>query len=87
MARPRSKSTKPTRTNGLKNLLSEVFRLRLQNLNLPITGSHARLLERLRLATNSAPAATQRRSRGRLQNGRVYKNNLAASIKVAEHSF
>lgn len=79
MARPRSKSSKTTRTDELKNLSSEVLRLRLQNLNLPITGSRSRLLERLRLATNSAPAATQRRPKGRLQNGRVRKNTSAAS--------
>ena len=79
MARPRSKPSKTTRTDELKNLSSEVLRLRLQNLNLPITGSRARLLERLRLATNSAPAATLRHTRGRLQNGRVRKNTPSAS--------
>ena len=81
MARPRSKPSKTTRADDLKNLSSEVLRLRLQNLNLPINGSRARLLERLRLATNSAPAATQRRSRGRLQTGRVHKTNSSASNK------
>ena len=79
MARPRSKSSKTTRTDEFRNLSSEVLRLRHQNLNLPITGSRARLLERLRLETNSAPAATQLRSRGRPQNGRVHKNTSSAS--------
>ena len=81
MARPRSKPSKTTRADELKNLSSEVLRLRLQNLNLPINGSCGRLLERLRLATNSAPAATQRHSRGRLQTGQVHKTNSSASNK------
>jgi len=41
------------RTDELKNLSSEVLRLRLQRLNLPITGSHTQMLERLRLVTKS----------------------------------
>ena len=81
MARPRSKPSKTTRTDDLKNLSSEVLCLRLQNLNLPINGSRARLLERLRLATNSATAATQPRSRGHLQSGRVQKTKSSASNK------
>ena len=83
MARPRSKSSKVTRTADFKNLSSEVLRLRLQNLNLPITGSRARLVERLRLATNSAPAAIPGRSRGRAQNGRLHKAKpLASNVRV-----
>ena len=83
MARPRSKSSKATRTDALKNLSSEVLRLRLQNLNLPITGSRARLIERLRLATNSASAATPGRSGGRTHNGRVHKEKpLASNVRV-----
>lgn len=51
MARPCFKSSKATWTYKLKNLSSEVLLLLLQILNLPITGSHARMLERLRLVT------------------------------------
>ena len=79
MARRRSKSSKAKRKDEFKNLSSEVLRLRLQNLNLPITGSHARLVERLRLATNSAPAGIQGRSTGRPHNGRVNKTKPSAS--------
>ena len=83
MARPRSKSSKATRTADFKNLSSEVLRLRLQSLNLPITGSRAHLVERLRLATKSAPAATPGRSRSRAQNGRVHKDKpLASNVRV-----
>ena len=85
MARPRSKSLKATctRTADFKNLSSEVLRLHLQSLNLPITGSRAHLVERLRLATKSAPAATPGRSRSRAQNGRVHKDKpLASNVRV-----
>ena len=83
MARPRSKSSMATRTADFKNLSSEVLRLRLQSLNLPITGSRTCLVERLRVATNSAPAATPGRSRGRAQNGRVPKEKpLASNVRV-----
>jgi len=37
------------------------------------------MLERLRLATNSAPAAIQRRPKGRPHNERVHKNKPSAS--------
>ena len=79
MARPRSKPLKATRTDTLKNLSSEVLRLRLQNLNLPISRGHARLVERLRLATNSASAATPGRSGGHAHNGWVHKEKPLAS--------
>ena len=83
MVRPRSKSLKATRTADFKNLSSEVLRLRLQSLNLPITGSRAHLVERLRLATKSAPAATPGCSRSRTQNGRVHKDKpLASNVRV-----
>lgn len=79
MTRPRSKSSKATRTDDFENLSSEVLRFRPQNLNLPITGSRARMLGRLRLATNSASEAIQRRPRGRPHNGRVHKNKPSVS--------
>ena len=83
MARPRSKSSKATRTADFKNLSSEVLRLRLQSLNLPISGSRAHLVERLRLATKSAPVSTPGRSRSRAQNGRVHKDKpLASNVSV-----
>ena len=83
MARPRSKSSKATRPADFKNLSSEVLRLRLQSLNLPITGSRTRLVELLRVAMNSAPAATPGRSRGRTQNGQAHKEKpLASNVRV-----
>ena len=82
MVRPRSKSSKATRIDDFKTLSSEVLRVRLQNLNLPITGSRARMLERLRLATNSAPAVVQRLPSGRPHNGRVHKNKNKPSSNV-----
>ena len=59
MAHSHSKSSKVMQTADFKNLSSKVLCLHLQNLNLPITGSCAWLVNRLRLATNSALAATQ----------------------------
>ena len=82
MARPRSKPSKTTRAVDFKNLSNEVLRLRLQNLNLPITGSRARLIERLRIATNPAAAATERRPRGRplkAKVGRAQQTKTTAS--------
>ena len=68
MARPRpSQSVKPTKTD-IQQLSSEVLRLRLQQLNLPITGSRTRLIERLRLAT-APQAASQGRPLGRRSAG------------------
>jgi len=65
---------KATRKDELKDLSTEWnFPPSPGKLNLPITGSCARMLERLRLATNSTPAAIQRRPRGRPHNGQLYK--------------
>ena len=50
------KSSKTTQPDKFKNLSSEVLCHHLQNPNLVITGNHARMLEMLGLATNSAPA-------------------------------
>lgn len=61
MARPRSKKTVKPRAVDLSSLSTEVLRLRLQHLNLPITGSRARLIERLRQATTPAAAAKKSR--------------------------
>ena len=83
----RSKSLKATRTANFKNLSSEVLRLRLQSFNLPITGSRASLVERLRLATNSAAAAIPGHSRGHAQNGRVHKEKpLTSNAHIRPHS-
>ena len=72
MARPRpSQSVKPTKTD-IQQLSSEVLRLRLQQLNLPITGSRTRLIERLRSAT-TPQAASQGRPLGCRSAGRVAK--------------
>ena len=76
MARPRvSKRSAPgptTRKENLSSLSTEVLRLRLQALQLPITGSRAQLLSSLKKAAtppSSRPAKQNRvskRSRGRL---------------------
>lgn len=50
--------------------------LRLQHLNLAITGSRARLIERLRLATTPAATVEKSRPRGRPATGRVRKANV-----------
>ena len=53
MARPRV-SSKPGKSHGSENLTSlseEVLRLRLQALNLPISGSKAVLVRRLKATT------------------------------------
>ena len=76
MARPRvSKRTAPgptTRKENLSSLSTEVLRLRLQALKLPITGSRAQLIRSLKKAVtppSSRPAKQNRvskRSRGHL---------------------
>ena len=47
--------------DDLTNLSGEVLRLRLQQLNLPITGTRPRPIEMLRAATTPAPARPKRR--------------------------
>ena len=68
MVCPRSHPRPATtvRNDDLTKLSGEVLRLRLEQLNLPITGTRPRLIERLRAPTTPAPARPKRRpSRGR----------------------
>ena len=53
MARPGSQPATSRQSTDLSKLSSEVLRLRLQQMNLPITGNHARLFERLRSANGT----------------------------------
>ena len=65
MARPRA-SSKPRKSRGSENLTSlseEVLRLRLQALNLPITGSKAVLVRRFKAATHPRKGITSRPSK------------------------
>lgn len=67
MARPRA-SSKPCKSRGSENLTSlyeEVLRLRLQALNLPITGSKAVSVRRLKAATHPRKGITSRSSKPR----------------------
>ena len=77
MARPRSQPATSRPSTDLSKLSSEVLRLRLQQLNLPVTGNHARLVERLRSANGtrqlSAPTRTKR------ADGRVAKRSPTSS--------
>ena len=72
MARPRPSQSAKTTETDTQQLSSDVLRLRLQQLNLPITGSRTRLIERLRSAT-APQAASQGRPLGRRSAGRVAK--------------
>ena len=71
MARPRGNrnvaNTRQQRQDNLASLSTEVLRLRLQALNLPITGSKAELVSRLKGAVQGPRPANQPR------NGRVQK--------------
>ena len=67
MVRSRPPPAKTTAHSDISQLSSEVLRLRLQNLNLPITGTRSRLLERLRSASvPPQPRPTSRPARGRV---------------------
>ena len=64
MARPRGapkpqarnrRPRRPENRENLASLTSEVLRLRLQALNLPITGSKAQLVKRLQNASQPPP--------------------------------
>ena len=75
MARPRQqnakKSARPVPREDLSKLSTEVLRLRLQDLNLPITGSRSQLVRNLRTALGSN--ATAANDTGRTNDGRVKK--------------
>ncbi|XP_078377780.1 uncharacterized protein LOC144660935 [Oculina patagonica] len=74
MARPRQhkakKSARPSQREDLSKLSTEVLRLRLQNLNLPITGSRSQLVKNLRTALASIAATTANKT-SRTAEGRV----------------
>ena len=77
MARPRSQPATSRPSTDLSKLSSEVLRLRLQQLNLPVTGNHARLVERLRSANGTRQlSATTRTKRA---DGRVAKRSPTSS--------
>ena len=81
MARPRGalkpqarnrRPRRPENTENLASLTSEVLRLRIQALNLPITGSKAQLVKHLQNAfqPTQRPLAEIRKQAGRVQKGR-----------------
>ena len=77
MARPRSQPATSRQSTDLSKLSSEVLRLRLQQMNLPVTGNHARLVERLRSANGTRQlSATTRNKRA---DGRVAKRSSTSS--------
>ena len=72
MARPRPSQSADTMKTDIQQLSSEVLRLHLQQLNLPIMGSRTRLIERLCSAT-VPQAASQGCPIGRRSARRVAK--------------
>ena len=94
MARPRgapkrqARNRPPRRTENrehLASLTSEVLRLRLQALNLPITGSKAQLVKRLQNAfqPTQRPLAEARKQTGRVQKDRGKGKTRAVRPAVA----
>ena len=77
MARPRSQPATSRPNTDLSKLSSEVLRLRLQQLNLPVTGNHARLVERLRSANGTSPLSAS--TRNKQTAGRVTKRSSTSS--------
>ena len=77
MARPRSQPATSRPSTDLSKLSSEVLRLRLQQLNLPVTGNHARLVERLRSANGTRPLSAP--TRNKRTAGRVTKRSSTSS--------
>ena len=77
MACPRSQPAISRRSTDLSKLSSEVLRLRLQQMNLSVTGNHARLVERLCSAngTHQLSATTQNKQ----ADGRVAKRSSTSS--------
>ena len=77
MACPRSQPATSRQSTDLSKLSSEVLRLRLQQMNLPVMGNHARLVERLRSANGTHQlSATMRNKRA---DGRVAKRSSTSS--------
>ena len=77
MACPRSQPATSRQSTDLSKLSSEVLRLRLQQMNLSVTGNHARLIERLCSANGTHQlSATTRNKRA---DGRVAKRSSTSS--------
>ena len=77
MARPRSQPATSHQSTDLSKLSSEVLWLRLQQMNLPVTGNHACLVERLCSANGTRQlSATARNKRA---DGRVAKRSSTSS--------
>ena len=88
MARPRRSSNTAgiaTRDEDLSKLSSEVLKLCLQALNLPITGSTVQLLARLKRAS-TAKASESKRKPGRPQRTRPLVKNIPAQQSSTEAS-
>ena len=77
MARPRSQPATSRQSTDLSKLSSDVLRLRLQELNLPVTGNHARLVERLRSANETRQLSAP--TRNKRADGRVAKRSSTSS--------
>ena len=86
MARPRHQPAKSAKTDNLKTLSSEVLLLRLQQLNLPITGSRTDLIDRLCLALHPPKDGEKSRVKGRKTSGRVVKKTAKRSTRVKKQA-
>ena len=86
MARPRHQPAKSAKTDNLKTLSSEVLLLRLQQLNLPITGSRTDLIDRLCLALHPPKDGEKSRAKGRKTSGRVVKKTAKRSTRAKSKS-
>ena len=95
MARPRGSSkaasTRKSRPENLASLSTEVLRLRLQALNLPITGSKAELLSRLKAAvqlprpsTQPAPSRVTKAKRTARKSSKSDRDTTSRATKVPE---
>ena len=71
--RPSNSARVTTRSEDLSNLSSKVLKLHLQALNLPITGSKAQLLARLKRTSTGKASQSQRRP------GRPHRTRHTAS--------
>ena len=77
MARPRSQPATSRQSTDLSKLSSEVLRLRLQQMNPPVTGNHACLVERLRSANDTRQLSAP--TRNKRDDGRVAKRSSTLS--------
>ena len=77
MARPCSQPMTSRPSTDLSKLFSEVLRLRLQQLNLPVTGNHACLVERLRSVNGTSQLSAPTRTKW--ADGRVAERSSTSS--------